>query len=184
MKHPQLVRDRSSIRSMLFLVSLLTAPSISLAHASGLTQSSDRADTNAIWNDPVFQKQFIGSYGINADVEPRVTQDEVKILEKVRPLMSEDLAKAESQLVKSMKPDCSAILDFTLGGIRFQQDHMESALECYKRAVAKFPSFRRAWRNVGLIHARNAEFDDAIRAFTRMIELGGGDSYSYGLLGS
>jgi tetratricopeptide (TPR) repeat protein len=146
-------------------------------------RADDKADIAAIWNDPQFQKQFIGAYGINADVEPRVTQDEVKILETIRPMMAEHLPDAEAALMKAMKPDCSAILDFTLGGIAFQQDKMADALDCYRRAVGKFPSFRRAWRNVGLIHARNSQFDDAIHAFTRMIELGGGDSYSYGLLG-
>ena len=82
-----------------------------------------------------------------------------------------------------MKSDCSAILDFTLGGIQFQQDKMADALGNYQKAVAKFPSFRRAWRNLGLIYVRNGRHDDAISAFTRMIELGGGDAYSYGLLG-
>lgn len=146
-------------------------------------RADDKSDIAAIWNDPTFQKQFIGAYGINADIEPRVTQDEVKILEKIRPLMAEDLPGAQAALVKAMKPDCSAILDFTLGGVLFQQDKMAEALGCYRRAVGKFPSFRRAWRNVGLINARDGNYDEAIRAFTRMIELGGGDSYSYGLLG-
>jgi tetratricopeptide (TPR) repeat protein len=143
----------------------------------------DKSELAAIWNDPTFQKQFIGAYGINADVEPRVTPEAVKILEKVRPLMANDLPKAEATLVKAMKPDCSAILDFTLGSIQFQQERMADALATYQRAVTKFPSFRRAWRNVGLINARDGKFDDAIHSFTRMIELGGGDSYSYGLLG-
>lgn len=97
--------------------------------------------------------------------------------------MADDLPKAEATLIKAMKPDSSAILDYTLGGIRFQQDKLTEALSNYEQAVKKFPSFRRAWRNVGLINARNSEFDAAIRAFTRMIELGGGDAYSYGLLG-
>jgi tetratricopeptide (TPR) repeat protein len=79
--------------------------------------------------------------------------------------------------------DSSAILDFTLGGIYFQQDKMEPALECYRTAVNKFPNFRRAWRNLGLIHVRAGRNDEAISAFTKMIELGGGDAYSYGLLG-
>src|SRR5262249_55450730 len=47
----------------------------------------------------------------------------------------------------------------------------------------KFPSFRRAWRNLGMIHVGAGRFDDAIAAFTRMIELGGGDGYAFGLLG-
>lgn len=142
-----------------------------------------QSDIAAIWNDPAFQKQFVGSYGINSEIEPRVTSEEISILEKIRPLMAEDLPKAQATLVKQMKPDCSAILDFTLGSMFFQQDKMAEALENYRKAVTKFPSFRRAWRNLGLIYARNGKYEDAIRSFTRMIELGGGDAYSYGLLG-
>lgn len=140
-------------------------------------------DVASLWKDATFQRQFVAGYGVNADVEPRVTQDEVAILEKIRPLMAEDLPRAEAVLRDKMKPDCSAILDFTLGGIQFQQDKLVPALENYRKAVAKFPSFRRAWRNLGLIHARDGKFDDAIRSFTRMIELGGGDGYAFGLLG-
>ena len=155
------------------------APAPPSSQASGLSPS----ELAAIWNDPVFQKQFIGSYGINSEIEPRVTPEEVTILEKIRPLMAKDLPKAEATLKRQIKPDCSAVLDFTLGGIYFQQDKMAEALENYRKAVTKFPSFRRAWRNLGLIYVRDGKYDDAISAFTKMIELGGGDAYSFGLLG-
>jgi len=148
------------------------------SQASKLNQSAQ-----VIRNDPVFQKQFIAGYGINSEIEPRVTPEEVAIIEKIRPLMAQDLPKAEETLRKQIKPDCSAILDFTLGGIYFQQDKMVEALENYRKAVTKFPSFRRAWRNIGLIHTRDSKCDEAIGAFTKMIELGGGDAYSFGLLG-
>ncbi len=149
-------------------------------------RADDRDTLNAIWSDPSFQKQFVGGYGINAEVEPRVTPEEVKILEKVRPLMTgnvEDLPKAEAALRKLMKPDCSAVLDITLGSLLFQQDKLPDALASYTIAVKKFPSFRRAYRNIGLINAKDGKYDEAITAFTKMIELGGGDAYSYGLLG-
>jgi tetratricopeptide (TPR) repeat protein len=148
-----------------------------------LARAQGELDLSAIWKDPTFQKQFVGTYGINADIEPRVTTDEVAVLEKVRPLMGTDLPKAEQTLRKLMKPDCSAILDFTLGSLDFQQDKLVEAQASYEKAVAKFPSFRRAWRNLGLIHVRNAKYDDSIKAFVRMIELGGADGYAYGLLG-
>ena len=93
-----------------------------------------------------------------------------------------NLAGAEEALKREMKADSSATLDFTLGGIQFQQDKVPEALANHQRAVAKFPAFRRAWRNLGLIHVRAGRHDDAIRALTRMIELGGGDGYAYGLL--
>ncbi len=136
-----------------------------------------------IWNDPVFKKQFIASYGINSEVEPRVTAEEIAVLEKIRPLMAEDLKKAEGSLRRQIKPESSAILDFTLGSIYFQQENMIDAQENYLKAITKFPNFRRAWRNIGLIYVRSGKYDESINAFTRMIELGGGDAYSFGLLG-
>ncbi|HEV8112955.1 MAG TPA: tetratricopeptide repeat protein [Planctomycetota bacterium] len=161
-----------------------TALACLLAFAfAGPVRADERSDIDAIWNDPIFKRQFIAGYGINSEVEPRVTPEEVAILEKIRPLMADNLPKAEESLRKQMKPECSAILDFTLGGIQFQQDRMADALANYTKAVAKFPSFRRAWRNLGLINVRGGNYDAAISAFTRMIELGGGDAYAYGLLG-
>ncbi len=142
-----------------------------------------RADIPDIWNDPVFQKQFIGTYGINAEIEPRVTPKEVELLEEIRPLMADNLSEAEAILLDALEPDSSATLDFTLGNMRFQQDRLPEARADFERAVGKFPSFQRAWRNLGLIHVREGRYDEGIRAFTRMIELGGGDGYSYGLLG-
>ena len=136
----------------------------------------------ALWRDPTFQKQFVGTYGISAELEPRVTPEEVALLERIRPLMGTDPSKAGQILEREMKPDSSAMLDFNLGSIYFQQDQTDKALLRYRRAVKKFPSFRRAFRNLGMIYARLAKYDDAIASFTRMIELGGGDAYSYGLL--
>lgn len=153
---------------------LCATPTVALAQSE---------DLNRIWNDPTFQKQFVAGYGVNAEIEPRVTPDEVKVLEKLRPLMSENQAKAEENLRQAIKPDSSAMLDYTLGSLQFQRDELVEALASFQRAVGKFPSFRRAWRNVGFIHFRNGNNDDAIKAFTRMIELGGGDASAYGMLG-
>jgi len=177
MRHPASSASRPSRRAW--------APAVLagglLAALAGTCRADD--DLRALWNDPVFQRQFVGSYGINAEIEPRVTPREIELLEEIRPLMAEDLAQAEATLVGKLKPDSSAILDFTLGNMRFQGDRLDEARADFERAVGKFPSFRRAWRNLGLIHARDGRYDDAIGAFTKMIELGGGDGYSYGLLG-
>ena len=145
-----------------------------------------RDDIAAIWNDPTFQKQVVAGFGVLAEVEPRVTPEEVQVLEKVRPLMAESPARAEEalqKLIKGLKPDYSPMLDFTLGALQFQQDELAASQENYQKAVAKFPSFLRAWRNLGWIRTKLADYDGAIAAFTRMIELGGADAYSYGLLG-
>ncbi|MFO0782478.1 MAG: tetratricopeptide repeat protein [Phycisphaerales bacterium] len=140
-------------------------------------------DLNAIWNDPSFRLSFIGGYGIHPDVEPRISQDDLALLELVRQLLPDELPAAEALLRESVTPECSAVLDLTLGGVRFQAEKLDAALADYRNAVAKFPSFRRAYRSIGLICTRKGQFEDAIAAFNKMIELGGADAYSYGLLG-
>jgi tetratricopeptide (TPR) repeat protein len=155
-----------------------------LAETSPLGPASDPdADIETLLKDPRFKKQFVAGYGTNSEIEPRIEPEEQEVLEKIQPMMSGDLAGAEAVLKSAIKPGSSAILDYTLAGLQFQQDRMPDALANYQRAVAKFPGFQRAYRNIGLIQAREGRHDEAIRAFTRMIELGGGDGYAYGLLG-
>lgn len=171
-----IVRRLSSL--LVALAATCTSPTLHAADGLGAD-----ADVSSVWADPSFQKAFLGTYGINADIEPRVTPAELKLFEKIRPFMESDRAKAREMLVKAMKPESTAMYDFTLGNMAFQEGDFAEALKHFNEATRKFPSFRRAWRNTGLIQAKNGAFDEAILAFTEMIKLGGGDAYSYGLLG-
>lgn len=145
---------------------------------------------DAMWSDASFRKHFLGGYGVASDVEPRMSEDEVAVLQEVLPLMATDLAAAEKVLKRAIEPQSSARLDFVLGGIQLQQalqqgsdERLKDALATHRTAVEKFPSYRRAWSNLGLINARLGNHDETIRAFTRTIELGGADAWSYGVLG-
>lgn len=139
----------------------------------------------SVWDEELFQRQFLGSYGVNAEIEPRVTAVEREQMEKVMDIMSEedDMEKAMKQLQKATKDSSSAIFDFTMGNLHFQQDEMDEALVWYGKAIEKFPTFRRAYKNAGLIHVRNGDFGKALPFLTRTIELGGHTSIAYGLLG-
>jgi tetratricopeptide (TPR) repeat protein len=137
----------------------------------------------ALWSDPTFQKQFLGSFGAQADIEPRVTVVEREQMETLLPLLASDPAAAVRELEKITRPESSAVLDFTLGNLRFQQDDLDGAAARFDAALAKFPSFRRAHKNLGLIRVRQGRFDEAVRSLTRVIELGGGDGLTFGLLG-
>ncbi len=176
-----------SVATLIVAASNLTPPSYAWARADDLVPLPSMTiappDLAAMWSDPGFQKSFIGGYGINADVEPRISQDDMALLELVRQLMADSLPAAEALLRDSVRPESSATLDLTLGGTRLQQDKLPEALDNYRSAVAKFPTFRRAYRSIGLICTRTGDFDGAIAAFNRMIELGAADAYTYGLLG-
>lgn len=135
-----------------------------------------------LWREPAFQRAFLGSYGVNAEIEPPATPAERVTIGTVLPMMSVDLAKAAAFLAPLVKPESSALLDYTLANIYFQQDKLDRAMVRFRMAVTKFPSFRRAWRNLGLIYTRKGQFESAARAFTTALSLGGGDAYLFGLL--
>ena len=182
---------RSVARLLITVTALGAAPCVSMASApAGVggeapppSMKISQPDLAVIWNDPGFQKSFIGGYGVSADIEPRIAQDDMALLELVRQLMAEELPAAETLLKESVRPEVSAVIDLTLGGVQFQQDKIDDALVNYRNAVAKFPNFRRAYRSIGLICTRKSQYEAAIAAFNKMIELGGADAYSYGLLG-
>ncbi len=135
------------------------------------------------WKDPEFQQRFLGSYGALSDREPRLSAEERTALEKILPLMSSSQAEAAEQLQLMATPQASALIDYTLGNVLFQLDRVDEAIASYTAAVHKFPDFQRAWRNLALSNVRGGHLPESIPAFTRLIELGGGDAFSYGLLG-
>jgi len=141
------------------------------------------APSGDFWQDPTFRKQFLGSYGFQAEIEPRVSAVEREKMEEVLPLLSTDTAAAAEKLESLITPDSTAVFDFTLGNIYFEQEDLTKAADCYRRAILKFPSFRRAYKNLGLIQVRSGEFDDAIESLSKVIELGEASGRTFGLLG-
>jgi len=156
-----------------------------LALAAAGTVRAGEAESLALWSDPEFERQFLGTYGVNAEIEPRVTVVEKDLMEKVPALMRAEggLEKASAFLEKNWKPASSAILDFTLGNIGFQQNDLETAAAWYTWAIQKFPSFQRAHKNLGLVQVRAGAYDKAVTPLTRAIELGATDGLTFGLLG-
>lgn len=167
----------------------LLAPSIVFLAAFSAISADPAAPEAAgiaaieVWDDPEFQRQFLGSYGVQAELEPRLSSVERATFEKIMPMMATDPELAAAELEKIMLPESSALLDYTLGNIRFQQERLEDAARHFQHALSKFPSFRRASKQLGIIQVRSGAFDEAIRSLSRVVELGGGDGLTLGLLG-
>lgn len=142
------------------------------------------ADELAIWNDPGFQRRFAESYIAETEIEPRLTTIEFERMLEIREYISADrLDKAVAALEKRMDGTASAVFDYTRAGIHFQAEEMRKAARLYEVAVRKYPKFRRAWKNLGLTHVRTGEFTQAVRCLSRVVELGGNDAVTFGLLG-
>jgi tetratricopeptide (TPR) repeat protein len=140
----------------------------------------------SVWNAPTFTRRLMETYAPAPDVEPRVSPEEgLAFREEIVPLLREKDSheKAIHQLEGMITPDSSALFEFTLGNVYFQDGDLTNAVRYFEQAVAKFPDFRRAWQNLGFAFARNGQYAEAIGPLAQALSLGATDSKMYGVLG-
>lgn len=138
----------------------------------------------AIWNDPAFQDRFARSYIAETEIEPRVDREERDTMRKVMKFIAANETDEAADLLQHERGDrASAVFDFTLANLFFQAEELDHAAAAYEVAVGKHPKFRRAWGNLGMVYFRQAAYAKALPALTRVIELGGADALTYGLIG-
>lgn len=162
-------------------VPAVAAPSAAPATFAPLPVGHPLAD---LWNDPEFTRRLVGSYGFLSEAEPRLSAEEQAVYrDKIVPLLREDPKKAIPELEAATKPGASAVFDYTLGTVYFQSENFTNAVRYYEQALAKFPDYRRAQKNLALALVRDGKLEEAVKSLTRTIALGGGDGRIYGLLG-
>lgn len=165
----------------IFLLAIL------MAAAAGVAVGDVGADDEIaqLWRTPVFRREFMGSYGMKAEVEPRVSATERVVMANVAVLMGSKggMEKARQLLEKAITADSTAVFDFTLASIYLQEDKLDAAARWYQKAVLKFPSFLRAHRNLGLVQIRKNVYDKAVAPLAKAIELGDVSGLTFGLLG-
>ena len=137
----------------------------------------------ALWENPEFQKEFTASYGVLSGYEPSLNSDEKDRLQTLIKIIKDKPEKAIISLQEQIKPNDSAAFDFILANLYFQDGQLEQAEKNYKQAVAKYPSFRRAYKNLGLLNIQEGDFESAIQFISKSMELGEVDGRAYGLLG-
>lgn len=171
--------------SALMAAGMDARPTSPAAAESAPAVSEEESAMIRLWRHPVFQREFMGSYGFRTDIEPKTEPEEREVLERAMALMGRpggrDLAH---RLLESFAgPRRSAVIDFTIGNLHLQAGNTDRAIGWYRRAIAKFPAFLRAHKNLGLAQMKREAWADAIEPLTRVVALGGADGMTYGLLG-
>ena len=156
---------------------------IGFAFANSVAAQSKPWSGSTILSDPEWQKHFLGSYGFLSGAEPDLRPSEFEILREVIDLMKVNSKAAAAMLVQRKSPDSSAAVDFILANLQFQNGELAGAAASYEEALKKFPDFRRAEKNLGLLRVQMNQLDQAARHLARAIELGDRDGRTYGLLG-
>ena len=150
-------------------------------------QSEQDRDTKAIidavWRDPGFQERVQMSYLRGSEVDPTLTVREADERNEVLLLLNAgNLDDAASRLRSLQDDDATPVFDFMLGNIYLTQENWAGAVTEYVKATAKHPSFRRAWRNLGLAQMRLEQYAAAAQAFTQVVRLGANDAETWGFL--
>lgn len=138
---------------------------------------------SSVFDDPEWRSRFLGSYGFLSGAEPDVRPDELEMLREVIDLLKANPRAAATVLSAQVKEDSSAALDFVLANIYFQNGELNEARRYYESAIEKFPDFRRAHKNLGLLKMQGGDYAGAVVHLGRAIGLGDRDGRSYGLMG-
>ena len=149
-----------------------------------------------LFRDAKFVKEFVGSYGILSDIEPKVSAEEQALLSKVQELFGQSQFKAaEQEIVRFIKEveaptdpekkpgDISASMVFVLGNLYFSSDRPDEARRAFLEAIRRFPRFRRAHTNLGYLYISQNKLEEALPVLQKAVELGETSPRTYGMLG-
>lgn len=149
-----------------------------------------------LFSTPEFKQRFVGSYGFLPAVEPKVDQEEARVIAELSEILSQGRFKeGEQHLLNFIQDrknpadpageskDVSAALIFTLGNLYYQNGRVADGEQAYKIAIKRFPEFRRAHKNLALLYARSDRMKKALPHLMKAIDLGESDHLTFGLLG-
>ncbi len=178
-------RKRRTLQSLFIAVVIAAGPAvISPAHAQFVQTEQEGTDLAGFWNSTEFKARFLAGYGVASDIEPKFVDPEEQVFyAEIRGLIFENPAQAIERLRRTITPQSSATLDFTLGALYFQEGQSANAVASYQKAIEKFPDFRRAHRNLGIVRVQEGDYENAVVHLTKTLKLGDSDGLIYGLLG-
>ena len=145
------------------------------------------------WSNPEFVNWFTGTYAFNGQINPQINREEQTLFQEIAPLMQSSPQRAISAIrsyIEGIEASAeeddrsySPALDYTIGSLYLQAGDVPSAVSNYRRAIERFPTFQRAYQNLGLTYVQAGDFAEAIPLLTKAIELGATGGTVWGLLG-
>lgn len=165
------------MKFILLLLVFATPPTLALANAPS------HELTIEFWNSSHFVRSFMGDYGFRSEIEPKISKSEQFILQEVVAKAENKIDEAIAFLDEKITSKSSAALNFALGTLYYQRGRLSRSEACYKESLEKFPSFLRAYKNLGFVELSLGKFTEAAQNFSRSISLGEGDGVTYIALG-
>lgn len=133
-------------------------------------------------NSAEFRRRFLANHGVNEAIEPRLTVEDRPLQEAILPHLRDNPREAIRLIEQALSPETNPAFLSILGNLYYQIDDFTNAERYLRQTLEKFPSLRRSWRTLALTYVQRGTFPSAVAPLLKVIELGGGDAQSYGLL--
>ncbi len=136
------------------------------------------------WGNPEFVDNFLGSYGVISAVEPPINYEiYIDLMRLQKSLEKTPLEAIEKIKSRAAAEDKSAVYNFLLGQVLYEQRKETEALTAYLKAVSKFPNFARAHKNISHIYMANNQCKNAKNHLLKLVNLSQADAHVFGYLG-
>ena len=114
-----------------------------------------------------------------------MTEEEYALYQKVVTMLSSnpEFALKLLEAMMSDKEPPSPAFEFILGNAYYAAGQIEKSETNYLSSVRRYPTFLRAWVNLGILYYSSGRYGDAIPCFSKAVVLGDRDSTTFGLLG-
>lgn len=117
--------------------------------------------------------------------EPDMNAEEDALYQKVVAMLTTqpDFAIKLLEAMMNDKEPPSPAFEYMLGNAYYAAGQMDKSEEHYRGALKKFPTFIRAWNNLGVLYYAQDKYSEAAPCFSKAITLGDHDPTTFGLLG-
>lgn len=117
--------------------------------------------------------------------EPEMNSEEYALYQKVVAILtsSPELAVKLLEGMMNEKEAPSPAFEFMLGNAYYTAGQPAKAETRYRSALTRFPSFLRAWSNLGILYYMTERYAEAVPVFSKAVSLGDREATTFGLLG-
>ena len=133
-------------------------------------------------DSPNFRRRFMALNGVHEPIEPKLTPEDRPLQNSILPWIKENPKKAIELIEAKLGPTTNPAFLNILGNLYYQIGDYKNSEHYMLKALEQFPSLRRSWRTLALGYVQINALQKAVQPLLKVIQLGGGDAQSYGLL--
>lgn len=151
-----------------------------------LSRAEEKAKANSKLDPRLDPKRIINeSSSFLKEREPEMSAEEYALYEKVVTMLATkpDFALRILEAMINEKEPPSPAFEFILGNAYYAAGNHEKSEASYRSAVRRYPTFLRAWNNLGVLYYSTQRYAEATASLSKCIGLGDREPMTFGLLG-